>query len=283
MTGVVVTGPPRSGTSAITRLLDLAGLATCVAADRVGGGPNNPKGHWESKSVLTVNNRLLERVATRWWCPPPPGVHLEAEAADQRAARDVFRATHPTTPWLVKDPRFAFTLPFWRRTLEDVTAVVVPIRRPDEVVASIRRTWPLSVEHSAALWMRYLHAAVVSADGLPCVFVRFPEALEDVDRTLGTLATTLAPLGIGLRVPDRVAVGAYVGIPTGADDVHVPTPAWALWEAIDTAASGGHADVAVRVEDPEVEAVLAPLREDSRAGRPISTRPLFASASGAVD
>lgn len=282
MTGVVVTGPPRSGTSAVTRLLDLAGLDVCVAADRVGGGPNNPMGHWESKSVLAVNNRLLDLAATRWWCPPPPGAPIVAGPADHDAAGAAFRAAHPTTTWVVKDPRFAFTLPFWRAALDDVTAAIIAIRRPDEVVASLRRTWPLSVEHAAALWMRYVHAALASTHGLPRAFVRFPEILADVDAALAPLAATLEPLGVELHRPDPADVDAYVGVPAGSDDDDVLTPAWRLWDAIDAAPAGVAVDIDVAPEDPCVEAVLAPLRDDLRAGRPISTRPVFAAVGDAV-
>jgi hypothetical protein len=275
VTGVIVTGPPRSGTSATARLLDLRGMHTTTPSDRVGGGPNNPTGHWESRSTMAANNRLLERAGVRWWCPPPFTVRGELEA-DEAAT---FREVHVRDPWLCKDPRFAMTLPSWAGQLDDLVAVVVLVRQPAEVIASLRRTWPLTVEHAAALWVRYTALALAVSSWLPTVAVPFPAVLGSPGRWFSRLDELLVGYGTGLARPDRSAELMFIASPRGADGAAVPgwATAW-WWELVADLSSIAAGIAAVPTEPAEVEDVLGPLREDLRAGHPIDTRPVFARA-----
>src|ERR1700686_4834744 len=70
--GVVVLGMHRSGTSAATRLVNVLGPATCAPAEMV-RGPWNPSGHFESRSLMHLNNALLTQMGRTWWYPPPAG------------------------------------------------------------------------------------------------------------------------------------------------------------------------------------------------------------------
>jgi hypothetical protein len=270
--GIMVTGPPRSGTSATTRLINLSGAQLCVKSDLVGGGPNNPTGHWESKTVLTINNALHDAAATRWWCPLPPAAVVPTSTEGDAASR--FRAVHPGRPWLCKDPRFSFTLPFWRRALGEEIIVVAVVRRPDEVVASLQRTWPMSTEHAAALWARYTHATLAACAAGPSLVVRFPDILAAVE----DLTEAIAALGPGLSAADEQVVGDFVHTPRGADAGEpLPPYVWDIWAALATTPAVV-SPVPLAAEPPVVEAVLGRLRDELRAGRPLDMRPQFARA-----
>src|SRR6478736_1890747 len=67
---VVVLGMHRSGTSVATRLAALRGLALCLPDDLLAGFPGNPRGHWESRSLLAFDERLLGELGGTWFCPP---------------------------------------------------------------------------------------------------------------------------------------------------------------------------------------------------------------------
>lgn len=272
--GVIVTGAPRSGTSATTRLVSLAGAHLCLPSDLVGGGPNNPTGHWESKTALSINNRLLDAGGYRWWCPPPLGASLDMPDAES-AAGD-FLAVHHGRPWLCKDPRFSFTLPFWQRTLHETVVSVVVVRRPDETVASLQRTWPLSTEHATALWARYVLAALtVGPASGPTVIVRFPEVLE----APAVLGEAVASFGVDLCSMDRDAIADFVRSPRGSGPAGgaVSSDVRELWHALarnDVVTDA--ADVTLPAEPASVESLLCELRDQMRAGRPIDVRPVFA-------
>jgi len=271
--GVWVTGPPRSGTSATTRLLALAGLHLCVPEDRLGGGPNNPTGHWESKTVLAVNNRLLERAGARWWCPPPAGTDIgRGESSDDAA--QAFRAVHRTEPWVCKDPRLSFTLPFWRAATGADAACVIVVRHPADVVASIRRTWPLSVEHAAALWTRYVVDAFAVTEGLPTAIARFPEIVDD-PAELDALVARLRSFGVPIDTAPAADVAAFVQPVRGRDHRADGLPAyvWDTWEQLTKRAQS--ASPTRPHVDGAADAVIAALRDELAAGRPLDVRAVF--------
>ena len=56
---VVVLGMHRSGTSALTRALSLAGLALPPDTGRV----------WESRTIIGIDNRILTRFGLDWFAP----------------------------------------------------------------------------------------------------------------------------------------------------------------------------------------------------------------------
>ena len=67
--GVLVLGMHRSGTSALTRVLNLLGLD----AGRdvlMGASESNPTGHWEVERLTSFNDRLLDDRGGRWSAPP---------------------------------------------------------------------------------------------------------------------------------------------------------------------------------------------------------------------
>ena len=62
----------RSGTSATTRLINMLGPALSAPDDLVRGAWN-PSGHWESRSLIHLDDNLLRQMGRTWWYPPPGG------------------------------------------------------------------------------------------------------------------------------------------------------------------------------------------------------------------
>src|SRR3954447_18430199 len=58
--GTLVLGMHRSGTSAATRVINLLGAHLCRADDLLPDLRGNPRGHWESSTLVDVNDRLLD-------------------------------------------------------------------------------------------------------------------------------------------------------------------------------------------------------------------------------
>ncbi len=67
--GVFVLGMHRSGTSAVTRLISLLGLSLPPEEDLVQATAKNPKGYWESESLVAFNERLLGTLDCDIGCP----------------------------------------------------------------------------------------------------------------------------------------------------------------------------------------------------------------------
>jgi hypothetical protein len=159
---VCVVGMHRSGTSLITRILNLIGVG--LGPDDRLMPPNerdNPTGYWENAAIVKLNDELLEALGGSWDRPPrlddgweygkrvvgfrPRARKVVAEVVESRV-----------TGW--KDPRMSLLLPFWQ-TVVPVTATVLPIRHPFEVVGSLEARDGMGPEEGALLWSRYMVAA----------------------------------------------------------------------------------------------------------------------------
>src|SRR5262245_1129987 len=61
---ILVVGMHRSGTSAITRMLNLLGAT--LPKNILGGGPGNETGHWEPRRLIHLHDQLLSEAGSHW-------------------------------------------------------------------------------------------------------------------------------------------------------------------------------------------------------------------------
>ena len=179
----MILGMHRSGTSAVTRLVNLLGPSVCISEDLLVGTRTNAKGHWESRSLFRLNDRLLAEMGGAWWHPPTTGDLVRWEQGlDSRTfdeARDVFDHAHPSEPWVWKDPRACLTLSFWRHVLDRPVSGIIVYRNPLDVARSLeRRDW-METEFCLALWMRYTRLLLEQAGGMPVMVSSYDDVLED--------------------------------------------------------------------------------------------------------
>ncbi|HLI72821.1 MAG TPA: hypothetical protein VKU86_03000 [Acidimicrobiales bacterium] len=210
--GVLVLGMHRSGTSAATGLIHMLGLATCVPGDMV-RGPWNPNGHFESRSLMHLDNALLAQMGRRWWYPPPAGdgygAVAESITTTPAEARRVFRRAYRRAPWVWKDPRACVLLPFWRRALGDRVATVVVFRHPVEVAESLQRRHDLPVSFGLALWERYNRLVLQHAASMPVLTTSYDALVGDPARWAGDVRRYLE--AVGMRLPDPPGAGDLTG------------------------------------------------------------------------
>lgn len=197
---VVILGMHRSGTSVLTRVINLLGLPLCSANDIV-SGPDNPTGHWESASLMKFNDQLLQALGGKHDAPPvmehgwaehEVAVNLYAEAAAK------FRRVHVTESWVWKDPRTCLTLPFWRVIWSGAPVAVFVHREPLEISLSLGSRDGIRKAHCIALWERYTRSALQNAKGLPLVTVRFGEVMADPVCAIAQLNRHLTELGVSV-------------------------------------------------------------------------------------
>jgi hypothetical protein len=144
-TCILVAGMHRSGTSAMTRVVNLLGAD--IAGDLVDGIPgDNDRGFWESHATYRLHDRLFAAFDSAWHDPYPlPDGWQEADAAREakRAIRDhIDREFAISRMFVVKDPRMTRVLPLWLEALDELAiapVIVIPFRNPLEVAASLER------------------------------------------------------------------------------------------------------------------------------------------------
>jgi len=195
---VVILGMHRSGTSVMTRVINLLGLPLC-REDDIYTAPDNPTGHWESASLVAFNDRLLDLFGGRFIAPAAMSDGWESDPAAvvlREEADEVFSRAHPTTAWVWKDPRTCLTLPFWRSVWPHAPVAVYVHREPLEVALSLRRRDGLGKAHCVALWERYARSSLRGAAGLPLVSVQFDELMADPVAAVAELGEHLARLGV---------------------------------------------------------------------------------------
>jgi hypothetical protein len=212
--GVVVLGMHRSGTSVATRLVSLLGLGLPREQDLVPPSGKNPKGYWESLSLVAFNERLLKAHGTDMRCPVrlEPGWENDARLEPFRMeAHGAFRRTFPRDPWVWKDPRLCLTFPFWKSALDVRPAVLLVNRNPLEIVASTQRAGRGEQKvYVLALWERYLREALAHIAGLPVLITSYETLLADPLAWCGRTREFLASAELGVLQADRGVVQAYV-------------------------------------------------------------------------
>lgn len=191
---LLVLGMHRSGTSAVTRVLNLAGAA--LGANLMEGiDGNNRRGFWEHQDAVAINERLLHWFGRTWFDLrplPEDWIHASATAEAMQQMRALIANEFADAPlWALKDPRLCLLAPAWLKAIDamGMTATcVVVVRHPEEVAASLYARDGLSRGYAFVLWGEYLLAALAAARGRPCVVIDYARFLGDWRGALQTIA-----------------------------------------------------------------------------------------------
>jgi hypothetical protein len=209
---VCVVGMHRSGTSAITSLLEPLGVHLGAPEDLRDDAAGDPHGYWEHRGLKAVSEDLLHRLGADWHRPP-----IQADGWTDAPALDDLRAHarrviaahadgHPLWGW--KDPRTSITLPFWKPLLPDVRYVVC-LRHPIEAARSLETRDALPLSTGLRLWLTYTASALVHTAGEPRLLLFYEDALDDPASAMQALAAFLdrpappADEAIRRLTPDR--------------------------------------------------------------------------------
>jgi hypothetical protein len=204
-TVVCTLGMHRSGTSVVSRILNLLGVYLGAPHDLLDVNANNPKGYWEHSPIVVLNDELLTRFGGRWDEPPafPPSWLHDPRLADLRErARAVLADTFSAAPvWGWKDPRTCLTLPFWQDAIGSIRYVIC-IRNPDAVFASLSRRDRMSSDKAERLWLTHVQSSLAHTSGQPRMFVFYDDIMHD-------------------WAPEVRRIAAFIGHPERADDPDV--------------------------------------------------------------
>lgn len=156
---VCITGMHRSGTSMITRMLNLCGLYIGQPEQMMPAHEEqNPKGFWEVEEIRWINEDLLNQLGGSWDQPPahiPDDLEtLPDLALVKYRAQQVLSNFAGQESWGWKDPRTCLTLPFWYQLIGRDLRVVVCLRNPLNSASSLKaRKTP--VRFGYHLWKTY--------------------------------------------------------------------------------------------------------------------------------
>jgi len=180
----LVLGMHRSGTSAITQVLALAGAS--LPENVMPGDEHNAKGYFEPWRIAVFNDQRLRAAGGAWDDPfafPYRALEPREEKRWITRATDLFDeefagARHP----LMKDPRVSVLGPLWRTVLDDLglaARAVIPVRHPLEVAGSLAKRDGFPVEKSLLVWIAYMLAAERYSRDMPRAIVPYEGLLTD--------------------------------------------------------------------------------------------------------
>ncbi|TRW94572.1 hypothetical protein FNJ84_18940 [Paracoccus sp. M683] len=185
---LLVLGMHRSGTSALTRIISLAGAG--LPRTMIPAGDGNRTGHWESSELVRTNDRIFEAFGLTWsdWQSPD----LAAVSFRDRAmmesdlARVIRKEFGPDDMIVVKDPRICRLVPQYLSVFDEMDCRVVPVlafRHPQEVILSLsaRSSWPddKSALDAALLWLVHTLEAEHETRHLDRIVVSYDRTMRD--------------------------------------------------------------------------------------------------------
>lgn len=194
---ILVLGMHRSGTSAVTRCLNLLGvdlggrLLTPAQGD-------NPKGFWEHADVVATHEELLASLGRTWYDTRPLPENWQSSKAALDAhdklveiVRSDFAGAHL---WAVKDPRMCRFVPLWRAMLTEQgvdTSALLVVRHPSEVARSLNERNDLPDDITYLSWLEHFAEAETGSRGLLRSVISYDGLLADWDRELTRVARDL--------------------------------------------------------------------------------------------
>lgn len=208
----IVLGMHRGGTSVVARALKALGVP--LGNDLLPPGEDNPKGFWEDRQVLAVNEELLRHLHSAYdrldWAWRP-------DESDGAIASLHSKARHLVTQrviesggiWGFKDPRTSRILPFWQRVIESCgfpSSYLIAVRNPLSVALSFQRRNRIPVEKTCFLWLQHMIPAILETEKKRRIVVDYDMLMTAPGDQIHRLASFL---GDSLPPADTWALAEY--------------------------------------------------------------------------
>lgn len=180
---ILVLGMHRSGTSAVTRVINLLGAD--LGGDLLPPAEDNALGFWEHRGIVKIHEELLDALGSSWHSVQPlPAGWLSTTAAITARSKliDTLREFSNAPLWAVKDPRLCRLLPLWLLVLDDLNVrahAVFVVRHPDEVGQSLLTRDGIPLAHTRLLWLQHLVEAEAASRDFSRVVISYDDLLCD--------------------------------------------------------------------------------------------------------
>jgi hypothetical protein len=251
---VCVLGAHRSGTSTITRGLNLLGAYLGEGKDLMKPLPENPEGFWERLDIYYLQNRLLAMMKREWaaTAPLPENWHKSDEIRPLKDELvELVNKNFSGRPlWLWKDPRTCLLLPLWKDVLSELgidLKVVFVVRNPLDVAKSLEKRNGFTSDKGLGIWFNDTIVALKEVEGLETTFLSYDRFLDDWETELKKCAVSLGINWPADETELRAEMAPFVRRDlrhsvSGLDELHVvkaPDPVIRLYRLLLENESGG--------------------------------------------
>lgn len=163
----VVLGMPRSGTSAITRSLEVLGI--CLGDHLIPANVRwNAKGYFEDQDIVRqVNKKVLNTLFDNWESinilEPQQFLQPALEDIRAKAVQLIQDRYENKSQWGFKDPRTVRLLPFWQSIFNELSLdehYIITLRNPLASAHSFKNLTKIDLEKALLLWLAHLIPAI---------------------------------------------------------------------------------------------------------------------------
>lgn len=193
---ILVLGMHRSGTSALTRIINLMGAT--APRTLLPATPENARGYWESAVLSALNEEILNACGTSWHSPRAPRADVVRTARRKGLDRRLRAAIESEFAGgeliVLKDPRVSRLVGLYQPVLTDLGYRIQPIialRNPSEVVASTMKRDHFDLRKAERLWLRYTLDAERATRGDPRAIISYDALIADWRVAMATLGRHL--------------------------------------------------------------------------------------------
>lgn len=193
---LLVLGMHRSGTSAVSRVLNLLGAD--LPSRTLGPDASNATGYWEPPELYRIHDQMLARAGSRWddWQLFDRSALDEYDVVGIVNALLEFHAREfgKSSLFVIKDPRICRFVPLWLEVLARFSAApsaVIPVRHPSAVAQSLHARDGIPLAQSYLTWLRHVVDAEYATRHLPRTFIDYDSLLTDWRTQVGRMANDL--------------------------------------------------------------------------------------------
>lgn len=212
---ILVLGMHRSGTSALTRVINLLGFG--LPRTLIPPSQYNQRGFWETQILADFHDRVLDSAGSCWddwsqfssdWYASPISMQFQEEL--KRIIESEFGMNDA---FVVKDPRICRFVPLWVDALQALQIkpyAVIPVRHPLEVAHSLGGRDQFTEQKSLLLWLRHVLDAEGSSRHLPRAFCAYESLLSDWEGTMERVGTQLGMVWPRLSMDSRIEIDGFL-------------------------------------------------------------------------
>ena len=196
---ILVVGPYRSGTSALTK--GLSALGVLLTATPFYFPAHNTKGDWEDPEFQKFNNEILNNLSfsakrsRRLSSITEEEVNfLCKQGFLEQASQLLSKKISASQPLGMKYPGVSILLPFWKKAFKKLdlhVSFVIALRNPESVVASITTFTQEPAEKSFWIWVSFLLSCLEESEGYQRIVVDYDQLLKDPTAQMKRIANAL--------------------------------------------------------------------------------------------
>ncbi|WP_440958858.1 glycosyltransferase [Oceanicaulis sp. LC35] len=234
---IMVLGMHRSGTSALTRVLNLLGAD--LPEDLVPANAYNKSGYWEPSDVVALNDGWLSKAGASWDAPfLPDGDMTQAlPRTSVKAAADTIKAAYGADHTLiaVKDPRCTLYAPTWRQGLERAgyaPAQLIIHRDPAEVAQSLAHRDRFAADEAGLLWAWYCLKSLEAYRDAGGVVVSYSALRQDWRAVVADIRSGLGLEGLKITPGAAKKVDAFLTEPRSVPEAEFSKDVSRILEAV---------------------------------------------------